>query len=275
MTQTNVENLLKTGAHFGHPTSKWNPNFKKYIVAKKNGIHIIDLQETQRTLDKSIREIVKIVQNGGNVLFVGTKKQAQVAIQEAADKCGMYYVVERWLGGTLTNFSTIKKSIRRLISLEKESGELYASLTKKEITMMERERIKLADLHRGIKDMKHLPAALFIIDGNFEQTAIKEAQRLGIPTFGIVDSNTDPNVVDFPIPANDDSIRTIQLIADTISNAIIEAKGGNNQEVSDVTEVSLDKNQHNKISDNQKDHNKNDPNDIKEKNTQKKEENKE
>ena len=275
MTQTNVENLLKTGAHFGHPTSKWNPNFKKYIVAKKNGIHIIDLQETQRTLDKSIREIVKIVQNGGNVLFVGTKKQAQVAIQEAADKCGMYYVVERWLGGTLTNFSTIKKSIRRLISLEKESGELYASLTKKEITMMERERIKLADLHRGIKDMKHLPAALFIIDGNFEQTAIKEAQRLGIPTFGIVDSNTDPNVVDFPIPANDDSIRTIQLIADTISNAIIEAKGGNNQEVSDVTEVSLDKNLHNKISDIQKDHNKNDPNDIKEKNTQKKEENKE
>ena len=275
MIQTNVENLLKTGAHFGHPTSKWNPNFKKYIVAKKNGIHIIDLQETQRTLDKSIREIVKIVQNGGNVLFVGTKKQAQVAIQEAADKCGMYYVVERWLGGTLTNFSTIKKSIRRLITLEKESGELYASLTKKEITMMERERIKLADLHRGIKDMKHLPAALFIIDGNFEQTAIKEAKRLGIPTFGIVDSNTDPNVVDFPIPANDDSIRTIQLIADTISNAIIEAKGGKNHEVSDVTEVSLDKNQHNKISDIQKDYNKNDPNDIKEKNTQKKEENKE
>lgn len=275
MIQTKVENLLKTGAHFGHPTSKWNPNFKKYIVAKKNGIHIIDLQETQRTLDKSIREIVKIVQNGGNVLFVGTKKQAQVAIQEAADKCGMYYVVERWLGGTLTNFSTIKKSIRRLISLEKESGELYASLTKKEITMMERERIKLADLHRGIKDMKHLPAALFIIDGNFEQTAIKEAKRLGIPTFGIVDSNTDPNVVDFPIPANDDSIRTIQLIADTISNAIIEAKGGTNQEVSDVTEVSLDKNQLKKISDMQKDHNENDSYDIKEKNTQKKEENKE
>ncbi len=275
MIQTNVENLLKTGAHFGHPTSKWNPNFKKYIVAKKNGIHIIDLQETQRTLDKSIREIVKIVQNGGNVLFVGTKKQAQVAIQEAADKCGMYYVVERWLGGTLTNFSTIKKSIRRLITLEKESGELYASLTKKEITMMERERIKLADLHRGIKDMKHLPAALFIIDGNFEQTAIKEAKRLGIPTFGIVDSNTDPNVVDFPIPANDDSIRTIQLIADTISNAIIEAKGGNNQETSDVTEVSLDNNQLKKISDMKKDHNKNDPNDTKEKYTQKKEENKE
>ncbi|MAJ44077.1 MAG: 30S ribosomal protein S2 [Candidatus Marinimicrobia bacterium] len=235
MYQIDVENLLKSGAHFGHPTSKWNPKFKKYIVAKKNGIHIIDLQETQRALDKACRKIVSIVQASGNVLFVGTKKQAQVAIQEAADKCGMYYVVERWLGGTLTNFATIKKSIRRLISLEKESGELYASLTKKEITMMDRERIKLADLHRGIKDMKHLPAALFIVDGNFEQTAIKEAKRLGIPTFGIIDSNTDPGVIDFPIPANDDSIRTIQLIAETISNAIIEAKGGSATEVEEVS----------------------------------------
>ena len=233
MYQINVENLLKSGAHFGHPTSKWNPNFKKYIVAKKNGIHIIDLQETSRGLEKASREIVKIVQGGGNVLFVGTKKQAQVAVQEAADRCGMYYVVERWLGGTLTNFATIKKSIRRLISLEKESGELYASLTKKEINMMERERIKLADLHRGIKDMKHLPAALFIIDGNYEMTAIKEAKRLGIPTFGIIDSNTDPNVIDFAIPANDDSIRTIQLITETISNVIIEARGGSIDDGSD------------------------------------------
>ena len=240
MYQIDVENLLKSGAHFGHPTSKWNPNFKKYIVAKKNGIHIIDLQETQRAIDKACREIVRIVQGGGNVLFVGTKKQAQVAIQEAADRCGMYYVVERWLGGTLTNFATIKKSIRRLISLEKESGELYASLTKKEITMMERERIKLADLHRGIKDMKHLPAALFIIDGNYEQTAIKEAKRLGIPTFGIIDSNTDPSVIDFPIPANDDSIRTIQLIADTISNVIIEAKGGTVEEAVEATPAESD-----------------------------------
>ena len=233
MYQINVENLLKSGAHFGHPTSKWNPNFKKYIVAKKNGIHIIDLQETSRALEKASREIVKIVQGGGNVLFVGTKKQAQVAVQEAADRCGMYYVVERWLGGTLTNFATIKKSIRRLISLEKESGELYASLTKKEINMMERERIKLADLHRGIKDMKHLPAGLFIIDGNYEMTAIKEAKRLGIPTFGIIDSNTDPNVIDFAIPANDDSIRTIQLITETISNVIIEARGGSIDDGSD------------------------------------------
>tara|TARA_B100001029_G_C15059291_1_gene456975 strand:+ start:389 stop:1186 length:798 start_codon:yes stop_codon:yes gene_type:complete len=232
MYQIDIENLLKSGAHFGHPTSKRNPNFKKYIVARKNGIHIIDLKETQRALERACREIVQIVQSGGNILFVGTKKQAQVAIQEAADRCGMYYVVERWLGGTLTNFATIKKSIKRLISLEKESRELYASLTKKEITMMERERIKLADLHRGIKDMKHLPSALFIIDGNYEQTAIKEAKRLGIPTFGIIDSNTDPSVINYPIPANDDSIRTIQLISDTISSAIIDAKGGSVEEES-------------------------------------------
>jgi small subunit ribosomal protein S2 len=240
MYQINVDSLLKSGAHFGHPASKWNPNFKKYIVAKKNGIHIIDLHETQRALEKASREIVKIVQGGGNVLFVGTKKQAQVAVQEAADRCGMYYVVERWLGGTLTNFATIKKSIRRLITLEKESGELYASLTKKEINMMERERIKLADLHRGIKDMKHLPAALFIIDGNFEQTAIKEAKRLGIPTFGIIDSNTNPSVIDYAIPANDDSIRTIQLITETISNVIIEAKGGSVEEkvVEEIKDIS-------------------------------------
>ncbi len=242
MYQINVDNLLKSGAHFGHPTSKWNPSFKKYIVAKKNGIHIIDLQETHRALEKSCREIVKIVKSGGNVLFVGTKKQAQIAVQESADKCGMYYVVERWLGGTLTNFSTIKKSIRRLITLEKESGELYASLTKKEINMMERERIKLADLHRGIKDMKHLPSALFIIDGNHEHTAIREAKRLGIPTFGIIDSNTNPNVVDFAIPANDDSIRTIRLITETISNVIIEARGGTIDDMKgeDVVNVELE-----------------------------------
>ena len=224
MYQIDVESLLKSGAHFGHPTSKWDPNFKKYIVAKKNGIHIINLHETHKALIKSCEEIVKIVQSGGNILFVGTKKQAQVAVQEAADRCGMYYVVERWLGGTLTNFATIKKSIRRLISLEKESSELYASLTKKEINMMDRERIKLADLHRGIKDMKHLPSAIFIIDGMHEQTAIKEANRLGIPAFGIIDSNTNPNIVDFPIPANDDSIRTIQIITETIANVILEAR---------------------------------------------------
>ena len=228
MYQLQVEQLLKAGAHFGHPTSKWNPNFKPFIATKKNGIHIIDLEETLRSLGKAEREITRIVKKGGNVLFVGTKKQAQDVVQEASDKCSMYYVVERWLGGTLTNFSTIKKSIRRLIVLEKDSGELYASLTKKEVNMLERERIKLADLHRGIKDMKHLPAALVFVDGIYESTAIKEAQRLGIPTIGIIDSNTDPTGIDFPIPANDDSIRTIQLIMDSLAETILEARGGRN-----------------------------------------------
>ena len=228
MYQLQVEQLLKAGAHFGHPTSKWNPNFKPYIATKKNGIHIIDLEETLRELNKAEREITRLVKKGGNILFVGTKKQAQDVVQEASDKCSMYYVVERWLGGTLTNFATIKKSIRRLTMLEKDAGELYSSLTKKEVNKLERERIKLADLHRGIKDMKHLPAGLVLVDGIYESTAIKEAQRLGIPTFGIIDSNTDPTGIDFPIPANDDSIRTIQLIMDSIANSILDARGGVN-----------------------------------------------
>lgn len=240
MYQLQVEQLLKAGAHFGHPTSKWNPNFKPFIATKKNGIHIIDLEETLRALDKAGREITRLVKKGGNVLFVGTKKQAQDVVQEASDKCSMYYVVERWLGGTLTNFSTIKKSIKRLIMLEKDSGEIYSSLTKKEINKLERERIKLADLHRGIKDMRHLPAALVFVDGIHESTAIKEARRLGIPTFGIIDSNTDPTGIDYPIPANDDSIRTIQILMDCIANVILEARGGSENTSTDTYSAEID-----------------------------------
>ena len=186
---------------------------------------------------KASKEITQIVRDGGNVLFVGTKKQAKDAIQQAADRCGMYYIVERWLGGTLTNYGTIKKSIKRLLILDKESSEIYDNLTKKELSMLERERIKLADLHRGIKDMKHLPAALFFVDGIHERIAISEATILGIPTFGIVDSNTDPRGIDFPIPANDDSMRTIKLIADYIADTIIEATGGTSQK-DDIEEIS-------------------------------------
>jgi len=226
MYQISIEDLLKSGAHFGHPTSKWHPNYRPYIAMKKNGIHIIDLKRTLAQLELAGKEIARIVKDGGNVLFVGTKKQAQDVVQEAADRCGMYYVVERWLGGTLTNFMTIKKSIKRLMLLEKESSEIYDNLTKKELGLLERERIKLSDLHRGIKDMKHLPHAIFFVDGIHEMTAIREAKRLGIPTFGIVDSNTDPEVVDFPIPANDDALRSIQLIVNYIADRIIEARGG-------------------------------------------------
>lgn len=232
MNYIEIEELLKVGAHFGHPTSKWNPKFSPYIATKKNGVHIIDLNQTNRCLNKAVEELVKIVKANGNVLFVGTKKQAKDVVQQAADKCGMYYIVERWLGGTLTNFGTIKRSIKRLFLLDKESSELYENLTKKEQHMLDREKLKLADLHRGIKDMKHLPSALFFIDGIHESIAISEAKTLGIPVFGIVDSNTDPTGIDYPIPANDDSLKTIKLLVDFVSNRIIEALGGSVEESS-------------------------------------------
>ncbi len=229
MNQLTVEELIKAGAHFGHPTHRWDPNYKDYITMKKNGVYIIDMEQTSQCMVKAAKEITRIVREGGNVLFVGTKKQAKDAVQQAADRCSMYYIVERWLGGTLTNYGTIKKSIKRLLVLEKESSEIYTNLTKKELSMLERERIKLADLHRGIKDMKHLPKALFFVDGIQERIAISEAINLGIPTFGIVDSNTDPRNIDFPIPANDDSMKTIGLIVNYIANVIIEATGGTAQ----------------------------------------------
>ena len=229
MNHITVEELIKAGAHFGHPTHRWNPNFKNYISMKKNGVYIIDMEQTSQCMVKAAKEITKIVRDGGNVLFVGTKKQAKDAVQQAADRCSMYYIVERWLGGTLTNYGTIKKSIKRLLILEKESSEIYTNLTKKELSMLERERVKLADLHRGIKDMKHLPKALFFVDGIHERIAISEAKNLGIPTFGIVDSNTAPRNIDFPIPANDDSMKTISLIVNYICDTIIETTGGTAQ----------------------------------------------
>ncbi len=238
MNQLTVEELIKAGAHFGHPTHRWDPNYKGYITMKKNGVYIIDMEQTSQCMVKAAKEITRIVREGGNVLFVGTKKQAKDAVQQAADRCSMYYIVERWLGGTLTNYGTIKKSIKRLLVLEKESSEIYANLTKKELSMLERERIKLADLHRGIKDMKHLPKALFFVDGIHERIAISEAINLGIPTFGIVDSNTDPRNIDFPIPANDDSMKTIGLIVNYIANVIIEATGGTAQIDEEITEES-------------------------------------
>ena len=238
MNQLTVEELIKAGAHFGHPTHRWNPNYKGYITMKKNGVYIIDMEQTSQCMVKAAKEITRIVREGGNILFVGTKKQAKDVVQQAADRCSMYYIVERWLGGTLTNYGTIKKSIKRLLVLEKESSEIYANLTKKELSMLERERIKLADLHRGIKDMKHLPKALFFVDGIQERIAISEAINLGIPTFGIVDSNTDPRNIDFPIPANDDSMKTIGLIVNYIANTIIEATGGTAQIDEEITEES-------------------------------------
>ena len=223
MSKIKFEDLLGTGAHFGHVTRKWNPNFKPYVLMEKNGIHIINLEETILCLEKATNFIKSKSKKGGVFLFVGTKKQARDIVQQEADRCSMFYVVERWLGGTLTNFSTIKKSIKRLHMLEKEGSLIYENQTKKEVQMLNRERIKLSDQHRGIKDMRRLPDAVIIVDTKLESTAVDESRRLGIPIIAIVDSNTDPSLIDYPIPANDDSIRTIQLIMAALSDSIIKS----------------------------------------------------
>ncbi len=222
MAKITFDDLLSTGAHFGHVTRKWNPNFKPYVLMERNGVHIINLEETLKGLEKAQNFVKDIVQKKGEILFVGTKKQAKDIVQQEADRCGMFYVVERWLGGTLTNFSTIKKSIKRLQILEKESSSIYENLTKKELQMLHRERIKLSDQHRGIKDMRRLPNAIVIVDIDYEATAVLEAKRLDIPIISIVDSNTDPRNIDYPIPANDDSIRTIQLIVSALADVVID-----------------------------------------------------
>ena len=224
MAKVKFEDLLVTGAHYGHVTRKWHPSYKPFILMEKNGVHIINLEETLRFLDKALDYIETKTKNNAEFLFVGTKKQAKDIVQQEADRCSMFYVVERWLGGTLTNFSTIKKSIKRLNLLEKEGSQIYENQTKKEIQMLNRERIKLSDQHRGIKDMRRLPDAVIIVDAKLESTAVNEASRLGIPIIALIDSNTDPSNIDFPIPANDDSIRTIQLIMTTIADTILDSR---------------------------------------------------
>ena len=224
MAEVNFENLLSTGAHFGHVTRKWHPSYEPFILMEKNGVHIINLEETLAGLKKAQTFLSGIVKKNGEVLFVGTKKQAKDIVQQEADRCGMFYVVERWLGGTLTNFSTIKKSIKRLQLLEKEGSNIYENLTKKEIQKLNRERVKLADQHRGIKDMRRVPDVVIIVDTNYESTAVQEALRLEIPVIAIVDTNTDPTFVSHAIPANDDSIRTIQLIISALTDTILSAQ---------------------------------------------------
>jgi len=224
MAKVKFEDLLVTGAHYGHVTRKWHPSYKPFILMERNGVHIINLEETLRLLDKALDYIETKTKNKAEFLFVGTKKQAKDIVQQEADRCSMFYVVERWLGGTLTNFSTIKKSIKRLNLLEKEGSQIYENQTKKEIQMLNRERIKLSDQHRGIKDMRRLPDAAIIVDAKLESTAVNEANRLGIPIIALIDSNTDPSNIDYPIPANDDSIRTIQLIMTTIADTILDSR---------------------------------------------------
>ncbi|MCX7678277.1 MAG: 30S ribosomal protein S2 [Spirochaetes bacterium] len=219
--------LLESGVHFGHQTRRWNPRMSQFIFTARNGIHIIDLQKTMQRLKVAYNAMKEIAANGGKVLFVGTKKQAQAAIVEYAKQCGMFYVAERWLGGLLTNFHTVSKSIQRLKELEKmEETGMWDAETKKEILDLKRELARKRKVLEGIKDMTKLPDALFVIDPKREEIAVKEARKLRIPIFAVVDTNCNPDEIDYPIPGNDDAIRAIALFLDVMSRAIIEGKSG-------------------------------------------------
>ncbi len=221
-----MKELLESGVHFGHQVKIWNPKMKKYIFGERNGIHIIDLQKTLKGLEEAYAFIRDVAAEGRSLLFVGTKKQAQDSIYEEATRAGAFYVNNRWLGGMLTNFVTVRKSIERLKKIEsmKEDGT-YNSLTKKEVSNYEQERIKLEKNLSGIKDMQSLPGAIFVIDPRKERIAVAEAKRLSIPIVAVVDTNCDPDEVDYVIPGNDDAIRAIKLISSKIANAYLEGKG--------------------------------------------------
>jgi len=223
MAIVTMKQLLETGVHFGHRTRRWNPKMARYIYTERNGVHIIDLQQTVRLLETAYAQIRDLVAQGGKVLFVGTKRQAQESIRLEATRCGMPYVNQRWLGGTLTNWRTIRERIDYLKDLEarKAAGE-FALLTKREALMRDREIEKLNARLGGIKDMQRLPVAVFIIDVTEEETAAKEADRLGIPIYAVVDTNCDPDLIDHVIPANDDAIRAIRLMTSKIADAVLE-----------------------------------------------------
>jgi small subunit ribosomal protein S2 len=219
-----MKSLLESGVHFGHQVKRWDPRMKKYIFAERNGIHIIDLQKTIQAIKDAYEAVRKTVASGKTVLFVGTKKQAQQAIQKEADRCGMFYVNNRWLGGMLTNFATIKKSLLRLKKLEKmEVDGTFENLTKKEIASLSKERTKLQKNLGGIKEMKDPPGIIFVIDTRKEAIAVTEAQRMGIPIVAVVDTNCNPEGIDYPIPGNDDAIRAITLFTQIVANAVVEA----------------------------------------------------
>jgi small subunit ribosomal protein S2 len=219
-----MKNLLESGVHFGHQTKRWDPRMKKYIFAERNGIHIIDLQKTIAAIKETYDVVRKAVHDGKSVLFVGTKKQAQQAIEKEAERCGMYYVNHRWLGGMLTNFSTIKKSILRLKKIEKmEIDGTFQSMSKKEVSRLNKERMRLEKNLGGIKEMKDLPGIVFIIDTRKEAIAVAEARRVGVPIVAIVDTNSNPENIDYPIPGNDDAIRAITLFTQIVANAVVEA----------------------------------------------------
>ena len=238
-----MKQLLEAGVHFGHQTRRWEPKMAEYIFQARNGIHIIDLQKTSKKLDEAYAFLKEQAEEGKTVLFVGTKKQAQDCVKDAAEKCGMYYVNQRWLGGTLTNFETIRKRIDRLEELERmQEDGTFGVLPKKEVILLKKEMEKLEKNLGGIKDMKELPGVMFIVDPKKERIGILEARKLGIPVIGLVDTNCNPEDVDYAIPGNDDAIRAVALIADCMANAVIEGRQGESMEAveTEMTEESED-----------------------------------
>ena len=238
MSVVSMKSLLEAGVHFGHQTRRWNPKMKKYIFTERNGIYIIDLQKTVGKIEEAYDFVRKTVENGGQVLFVGTKKQAQDAIEKEAKRCGEFYINQRWLGGLLTNYQTIKKRIARLKDLEEmETDGRFDVLPKKEVIGLRHERERLEKFLGGIKDMNGLPDVMYVVDPKKENIAVKEAQKLGIPIVGILDTNCDPDELDFPIPGNDDAIRAVKLITETMANAVLEGKQGAQDHAEEAEEV--------------------------------------
>ena len=236
-----MKQLLEAGVHFGHQTRRWDPRMAEYIFQARNGIHIIDLQKASKKIDEAYEFIKEQVEEGKTVLFVGTKKQAQECMKEAAIKSGMFYVDQRWLGGMLTNFDTIQKRIQRLKDLETmEQDGTFDVLPKKEVIILKKEMEKLEKNLGGIKEMDKLPGVIFLVDPKKERIAILEAKKLGIPTVGIVDTNCNPEDLDYPIPGNDDAIRAVKLIADVMANAVIEGKQGESFETAEEQDVTED-----------------------------------
>ena len=232
MAVISMKQLLEAGVHFGHQTRRWNPKMKQYIFTSRNGIYIIDLQKTAKKLDEAYYALQEVAKDGGRVLFVGTKKQAQEAIKEEAERCGMFYVNERWLGGMLTNYKTIQTRIKKLRELEKMEEEgVFEVLPKKEVIKLRALKEKLEKNLNGIKEMPELPGAIFVVDPRKENIAIQEAARLGIPVVGIVDTNCDPDELDYAIPGNDDAIRAVKLITGAMATAIIEGRQGAEEEI--------------------------------------------
>ena len=241
MSVVAMKQLLEAGVHFGHQTRRWDPRMAEYIFQARNGIHIIDLQKTSKKLDDAYEFVRAQAEEGKNILFVGTKKQAQECVKEAAEKCGMFYINERWLGGTLTNFPTIRTRVERLTELERmEEDGTFDILPKKEVALLRKEMDKLNKNLGGIKEMTEIPDVMFIVDAKKEHIAILEAKKLNIPVVGLIDTNCNPNDVDYVIPGNDDAIRAVKLMTDVMANAVIEGRQG---ESFDITEMAQEDNE--------------------------------